>query len=253
MASESATIEHGMLVRQWKWPLRLAFWWITIGLFVWAFALCAHWAWAYRNAPNAPGEQLAYIQTVLQQETTALGQLAPGFFEPFAVASWISNTLHNGVVATSLALSRTLMDWPLRKREASEGKTSPTFRDPGGDFVRKQLAEAGETWGILVTSTQIFAIRTAMYLCALPLILLGLALGGVDGFVSRAKRKACAGRESASIYHRAKLGLSFIAILSYLVCVGMPSLAQPAQVLLPLAFALALLLRIQCAYYKKYL
>ena len=80
-----------------------------------------------------------------------------------------------------------------------------------------------------------------------------MTVGGVDGFVQRAKRKACAGRESASIYHRAKLGFSFLAILGYLVCVGMPSLAQPARVLLPLAGILTLLLRLQCACYKKYL
>ena len=250
MASDSATIEHGMLVRQWKWPLRVVFWWFTIGFFVWSFALVAHWAWAYRRAPD---QQLAYIQGVLQQETSALADLTPGGFEPFAVAGWISNTLHDAVIGTSIALSRALMNWPVNKREAAENSDKPLTRDPGGDFVRKQLATAGETWGILVTSTQIFAIRTTMYLCSLPLIVLGVTVGGIDGFVQRAKRKACAGRESASIYHRAKLGFSFLAILGYLVCVGMPSLAQPARVLLPLAGTLTLLLRLQCAYYKKYL
>jgi hypothetical protein len=85
--------------------------------------------------------------------------------------------------------------------------------------------------------------------------LIGLlaAVALVDGLVARAKRKACAGRESASLYHRAKLGVSFVAILGYVACVGAPSMVDPARLLVPLALLVTAALRLQAAYYKKYL
>ena len=134
--------------------------------------------------------------------------------------------------------------------------TNPRIRnsaDAGGDYVRERIAEAGDLWRMVVVGTHVFAVRTAMVAAALPLALLAMAVGAVDGLVARAKRKACAGRESASLYHRAKLGQSFVAIIGYLLCLGLPSLAWPVAVLLPLAIGLAVLLRLQCAYYKKYL
>jgi len=96
-------------------------------------------------------------------------------------------------------------------------------------------------------------VRTATYLCALPLLGLGALLGATDGLVARAKRKACAGHESASIYHRAKLGVSFVAILGYVTYLALPEVSQPLMILIPLAGCLTILVRLQCAFYKKYL
>ena len=54
-----------------------------------------------------------------------------------------------------------------------------------------------------------------------PLLLLLYAVGAADGFTQRAIRRACGGRESASLYHRAKylqlavLGLGAVALLMW--------------------------------------
>ncbi|CAD5366895.1 conserved membrane hypothetical protein [Rubrivivax sp. A210] len=248
--SSNANIEHGVLVRQWKWPLRILFWWVTIGLFVWAGTLTVHWYWSRDRSPDAP---LLHAQAVLQEELQELARLEPVLFDPLAVARRINSTIHDAAVDTSLLFARALMNWPSSMRSNAASETIKATPDPGGDFVRRQLAEAGDGWLLMATNTGIFAVRTATYLCALPLLALGMMLGATDGLVARAKRKACAGHESASIYHRAKLAVSFVAILGYVVYLALPGVGAPVKLLLPLAVALAVLLRLQCAYYKKYL
>ena len=54
MADDRSNIEHGILVRQWKWPLRVVFWWVVIAACVWVYAIAAHWFWASRASPQAP-------------------------------------------------------------------------------------------------------------------------------------------------------------------------------------------------------
>jgi integrating conjugative element membrane protein (TIGR03747 family) len=156
-----------------------------------------------------------------------------------------------------MGFARVLMNWPVEYRQrtaqARGDLKGPVATDAGAELVLRELATAGSTWAMLVSGTYIFAVRTAMYVSALPLLLLGGAVGLIDGLMAHARRKALAGRESASLYHRAKLGLSFIPIMGYLLCLALPSLDEPAPVLVPVALAMAALVRLQCTYYKKYL
>ncbi|MGB5103857.1 MAG: DUF4400 domain-containing protein [Steroidobacteraceae bacterium] len=52
--------------------------------------------------------------------------------------------------------------------------------------------------------TQLLGVRAAILARFAPLLLLLYAVGAADGFTQRAIRRACGGRESASLYHRAK-------------------------------------------------
>ena len=250
MASRNSSIAHGILVRQWTWPLRVCFWYLVITVGVWGFAVAAQWGWAHRAAPEAPVD---HATAVLNADLAALGQLHPQAFEPGRLARWISAGLHDTIVNAAVQGARALTNVPANNRKFFINPRIRNSDDAGGDYVREQIADSGDRWHMVVVGTHVFAVRTAMYASALPVTLLAMAVGAVDGLVARAKRKACAGRESASLYHRAKLGLSFVAIMGYLLCVGVPSLARPAAVLLLLAIGLAVLLRMQCAYYKKYL
>jgi integrating conjugative element membrane protein (TIGR03747 family) len=245
----NASVESGALVRQWTWPLRMVFWWFVIGVCVWAWALAAQWFWALRKAPDRP---VAYLEQVLAQEQAALQALRPGLFDPAAAAVWMASGIRDTVLLSSVGFARTLMHWPVAYRQTAQGRVvSPGF-DPGADFVANEVA-ATRTFRMLLTMTEIFATRTAMFLSAAPLLLLAAFVGLVDGFVGRARRRASAGRESASLYHRAKLGVSFAAILGYVTAIGLPSLNEPAAILVPIAVCIGALLRLQAAFYKKYL
>ena len=74
-----------------------------------------------------------------------------------------------------------------------------------------------------------------------------------DGLTQRAIRRASAGRESASLYHRAKhlqVALAGTAILALLVW---PAPVDWLRLGLPLAAVAGVLARLQWAYYKKHL
>lgn len=243
-----------MLVRQWSWPLRMAFWSVFIAVAVWGFTVSLHWFWALRAQPESPH---VHEQLVLDRELAALQSMQPGFFKPGEVAIWIGSNIRDTVLMSAIGFARAVMNWPVRYRQhmamASGEPASQVSPDAGAELVLGQVAQGGGTWSMLQTGTYIFATRTALYVCVLPLLLLAAAVGLVDGLVTRAKRKASAGRESASIYHRAKVALTFLPIMAYLVFLALPNVGEPRLALAPLALVTGSLLRLQCAYYKKYL
>lgn len=254
MATENPSFERGMLVRQWTWPLRMAFWWAFIGATLLCATVGVHWYWALRAQPDAPH---AHQQAVLERELAVLGRLTPGIFDPSKVATWIGTSIRDTALLSAMGFARTLMNWPVEYRQrmaqARGDHKGPVTTDAGSELVLKEVGATGGTWAMLVSGTYIFAVRTTMYISALPLLVLGGTVGLIDGLMARARRKAVAGRESASVYHRAKLGLSFIPIMGYLFCLSVPSIEAPAPLLVPVALAMASLVRLQCAYYKKYL
>jgi len=128
----------------------------------------------------------------------------------------------------------------------------PTY---GGDIIaRNHLVYhlQGELY-LAMYRAQIFGVRLAILIGTAPLFLLVWSLGLVDGLTQRHIRRACAGRESSSIYHRAKFfqfaGLAMGAML-YLMW---PTSIRPEWIVLPLAVVMGLLSRVQWTYLKKYL
>lgn len=252
MGSERSDIDDKPLVRQWLWPLRTAFWIGVVAVCVWVYAIVVSTWWAQHEAPEAPVQR--QLQA-LQADMARLDELQPRLFSPQVVARWIGDTLHDGLLTSFTKVARTFMNPPTQASRAhfNERSAVKTSKDPGGDYVRKATREAGADWDNLIVGTYVFATRTAYFLAGLPLVLLALGVGAVDGLVARARRKAEAGRESAGLYHRAKLGLSFALISGYLLCLGLPELPQAAQLMVPLALVCGCLLRLQASFYKKYL
>ncbi len=101
--------------------------------------------------------------------------------------------------------------------------------------------------------TQLFGVRLATLALNVPLLLLVYIVGAMDGLTQRAIRRACGGRESGSLYHRAKhlqVALIVVAVLAGLLW---PLVTDIRWIGLPLTAALGVLSRLQWAYYKKHL
>ena len=70
-----------------------------------------------------------------------------------------------------------------------------------------------------MVSTQCLGVRFATLMRFLPLLMLLYVAGTADGLTERGIRRSCGGRESASLYHRAKylqlvvLGLGGLTLL----------------------------------------
>jgi integrating conjugative element membrane protein (TIGR03747 family) len=70
---------------------------------------------------------------------------------------------------------------------------------------------------------------------AAPLFLLVWSLGLVDGLTQRTIRRACAGRESSSMYHRAKFFQFAGLATGAMVYLMWPVSIRPEWIVLPLA------------------
>ena len=119
--------------------------------------------------------------------------------------------------------------------------------------VRRSYLANRESIETAMVGTQLLGVRFATFMRFLPLLLLLYAVGAADGLTERAIRRSCGGRESASLYHRAKylqmavLGLGGVALLvwpgpvAWELCAGL------------IAILTAWLARQQWAFYKKHL
>jgi hypothetical protein len=120
-------------------------------------------------------------------------------------------------------------------------------------LVRRGYLANREAIEAAMVGTQLLGVRLAMLLRFLPLLLLLYAVGTADGLTERAIRRSCGGRESASLYHRAKylqmavLGLGGVVLLVWPGPVGWE---LHMGVIVVVAGGLA---RLQLAYYKKHM
>ncbi len=129
----------------------------------------------------------------------------------------------------------TLID-RLMRNAASLGAASTL--DKGGDIVvRNNLVyRIQDELRLAMYTVQDYGVRLAFLIMAWPLILLAYSLGLVDGLAQRSIRRACAGRESSSLYHLSKhLQFASIAFVGA-IYVLQPYAIRPEWFFVPLRF-----------------
>jgi len=106
---------------------------------------------------------------------------------------------------------------------------------------------------VAMVATQLFGVRVALLVTAAPLLGLLYAVAFADGLVQRAIRRSCSGRESSSLYHRAKfLQLVMLAGMLALTLL-LPISLDPRAIWVPGAVLMATAASVQWRYYKKHL
>ena len=120
-------------------------------------------------------------------------------------------------------------------------------------IVRDTYIANFEAIQVVMVGTQIFGVRIATLAMALPLFALVYGVALADGLVQRAIRRASSGRESASLYHRAKHLQVVLLVTIGAVSLLLPESMDPRYIWVPSVTALSILARIQWAYYKKHL
>ena len=120
-------------------------------------------------------------------------------------------------------------------------------------IVRSTYLANIEAIDVAMIGTQLLGVRLATLALIAPLLVLIYIVAGVDGLTQRAIRRASGGRESASLYHRAKH--LHVALMATGLMAGLlwPATLDVRWIGLPLAAALGVLARLQWAYYKKHL
>lgn len=191
-------------------------------------------------------EGITHSRNMLAQELSYLGsdfQQSIITSSPVQFAETISSSLHHWLFEWTRLTD--FVRWVSAPDASQESRLRQALRAiylPVSDYV---LAA--------ITITQLFAVRLAVLILALPaFFLLGL-LGLIDGLVERDLRKWGGGRESAYKYHHAKRVVAPSVILVWIIYLAMPVSVNPSFVVLPFALLFAFAIAIASSTFKKYL
>ena len=235
MASRNASFREDVFVAALMRPLRLAIWvgGIFLGLLVAAWVVNA--LFVFHVWPDGIG----HLREVLIQDVEHLGVLAAqqGWTEGFA--SRMANAVY-----------RMVFEWSgihgMGVRFADGEALSVPDSVARGFYIRH--AEAIE---IAMVGTQVFGVRLVSVVIAVPPLILMYAVGAVQGVVDRCIRTAGGGRESASLYHRAKHGQVVLLATAMLTTFLMPGVVDVRIGLVILGAATTAGAWLQWSFYKK--
>ena len=106
---------------------------------------------------------------------------------------------------------------------------------------------------VAMIGTQLLGVRLVPLAMMAPLLMLVYLVAAADGLTQRAIRRASGGRESASLYHRAKHLQVMLLVMGGVLVLIQPVSLDPRLVGVPVALLTGLLARLQWACYKKHL
>ena len=102
-------------------------------------------------------------------------------------------------------------------------------------------------------ATLVFGVRLCVLSLMIPLLLMAMFVGLVDGLVRRDLRRFESGRESGFVYHRAKATLIPLLVLPWVIYLTLPVSVNPLFVLPPSAVLLGVAVDVVAGSFKKYL
>lgn len=128
-------------------------------------------------------------------------------------------------------------------------KNSSDLNDITGDFI----TAAQQMKKLLSLSASIIFIKLILLMTSIPLFLLAITAGLIDGLNLRAIRTASLGRESSYVFHQLnrffKRGLLLLLAVWFLT----PMNIRPALLFVPVSILLSLVVSITTSRFKKYI
>lgn len=119
--------------------------------------------------------------------------------------------------------------------------------------VRRAYVSGYDAIRVAMVGARLFGVRVAIIAMFIPWFLLLYALGLADGLAQRAIRRAGGGRESSSLYHRAKYAWNACMVAFVLALVLAPNLPDLPQLAAFSALMVLIPARLQWMFYKKHL
>ena len=139
---------------------------------------------------------------------------------------------------------------PLRSSRSSSPIRSGSA--PFDQTVQRFFVSMLPALQVAMLATKLYGLRLALWLSAILPVALGYAVGMIDGLVERSIRRYSGGRESATLYHRAKYAIAGVVGLSLFVYVCVPMTFELQCGSWVMAALIGVLSRLQWKYYKKY-
>jgi integrating conjugative element membrane protein (TIGR03747 family) len=120
-------------------------------------------------------------------------------------------------------------------------------------IVRNTYIANRDAIEVAMIGTQLLGVRLATLAMMVPLLALIYLVSAADGLTQRAIRRVSGGRESASLYHRAKHLQVVLVVMAGALSLIQPVSIDPRMIWVPAAAFLGILARLQWACYKKHL
>ena len=237
MASRNASFHEGGIAGALLAPLKLAFALTLTLIGILAVAWIVDWIFVFKVWPDG----IDHLKNIFATDLARALELAE---RQGGVASAVTGTA-NFLYALVFRVAG-IHDMGMRFAEGTALSIPDTI-------VRNTYLANIEAIEVAMIGTQLLGVRLATLAFMVPLLMLIYLVAAADGLTQRAIRRASGGRESASLYHRAKhlqvAGLG-IGVLTMLIS---PAAFNWLLVGILLAAFLGILTRLQWAYYKKHL
>jgi integrating conjugative element membrane protein (TIGR03747 family) len=186
-------------------------------------------------------EGVARLQGILAEDLARAAQMGYSAGEPPHLAERTANFLY------ALLFEATgIHGMGVRFAEASALSIPDTI-------ARNAYVANFQVMQAAMIGTQLFGVRLAMLVMAIPLLALAYCAAAADGLVQRAIRRASGGRESASLYHRAKHLQVVLLVTGAAVVLLWPGSIDPRYLWVSGAVVLGVFARLQWTFYKKHL
>lgn len=201
-----------------------------------------HWFW--------PEQGWRHSQIMLHYELT---QISTQFThsavvqEPGRTAYWLVDTAYQWMLVKT-----GLLDW--MNNAAAQARAPSQTSARNFQYYLSAVYVWVESYLIAAAFTTLtFIVRLLVLVLTLPLFIMAIFVGLVDGLVRRDIRKFGAGRESGFIYHRVKASVMPLAVLPWVIYLTLPISVHPLCILLPSAALLGMAVSITAGSFKKYL
>jgi integrating conjugative element membrane protein (TIGR03747 family) len=195
------------------------------------------WIFVFKVWP----EGMVRLQSILDQDLARTTRFECWFHDLPKLAAGTANFLY-----ASLFQATGIHDMGTRFADAAALSIPDTI-------VRNTYIANFEAIRVAMVGTQLFGVRIATLIMAIPLLVLVYGVALTDGLVQRAIRRAGGGHESASLYHRAKHLQLLLLATAGAVSLLLPESIDLRFIFVPNLILVAILGRIQWAYYKKHL
>ncbi|MBI4294447.1 MAG: DUF4400 domain-containing protein [Betaproteobacteria bacterium] len=215
--------------------------WFFGGLFVLLALILAAWIIDWIFVFKVWPEGLERLQSLLDEDLALATRLWDSYSEFPRFAAATANALY-----AMLFKVTGIHDMGARFAEGAALSIPDTV-------VRNTYIANVEAIRVAMIGTQLFGVRLAALAMTMPMFALGYCVASVDGLARRAIRRASGGRESASLYHRAKYLQVMLLVTSAAASLLLHVSMDQRYTLACTAIVLPILAQVQWTFYKKHL
>lgn len=199
-------------------------------LFTWGLSL-----WFYSGFDKAVG----MLTELCQKQRSAVTELSP--------LSLVKTTpFHLGSMPIEASEAGAFINKKLHKILPEEPSELSKITD---DLLQK----SHQTGLLLHLTTEVLLVKILVLGAALPLLVLAMTAGFVDGLNQRAIRTASLGRESSYVFHQLSCHLKRALLLLLAAWLAIPVSITPVYVFVPVSIALSILVSLTVSRFKKYM